>query len=325
MKPNPEKQVPLLLLLRWRHVILSVTAAATVIAFIITLPVFMSPIFKAESIIYPPASNSAKIIAEYDLRFGADKETDEHIQILRSSMLRDSIIKHFDLMMHYGIAADEDNRMYKLYKLYDENIIVERTRYNSISVVVFDEDPALAAKICNEVIKTGDQVKSYILKQNLTGAVLGMQQKINASIKELEMLSNEMRAMNNSIKLDYSSLAKQKYAERIRAEIELRNYITTYRNEKNDAVLQILFDYEDRLSKFYLLKDSYEHAIQSLNTKIADAYVITPAQIPDKKYAPKRTLIVLSTAVAAFILCCGIVLMLDQFNQLKSEYKGLSE
>jgi uncharacterized protein involved in exopolysaccharide biosynthesis len=70
-----------------------------------------------------------------------------------------------------------------------------------------------------------------------------------------------------------------------------------------------------------LLKESYEHAIQSLNTKIADAYVITPAQTPDKKYSPKRTLIVLSTAIVAFVVCCSLILMLDKFYDLKQAYK----
>ena len=321
MKLKDENKLPLLLLFRWRKVIFSATAAAALLAIIVTFPIFMPPTFKAESIIYPPASNSAKIIAEYDLRFGADKETDEHIQILKSSMVRDSIIKRFDLMKHYDIDVNEDNKLFKLNKLYDENIIVERTRYNSIAVVVFDENPALAAEICNAVIKTGDRVKTFILKQNLNEAVENMQQKINESVQELEMLSNEMRSVNNAINLDYNSLIKQKYAERIKAEIELRSYIAKYRNEKNNAILQILFDYEDKLSKFFLLKESYEHAIQSLNTKIADAYVITPAQTPDKKYSPKRTLIVLSTAIVAFVVCCSLILMLDKFYDLKQAYK----
>jgi hypothetical protein len=41
------------------------------------MPAIMPPVFKAEAIIYPPATYSAKAIAEYDLRFGADKEIDE--------------------------------------------------------------------------------------------------------------------------------------------------------------------------------------------------------------------------------------------------------
>jgi len=320
MKTEQDNSIPILLLYQWRKVILSTTVIAIIIAAVITMPTIMPPTFKAEAIIYPPATYSAKINAEYDLRFGADKEIDEHIQILKSSLLRDSIIKRFDLMKHYKIEADEDNKQFKLNKLYDENIIVERTRYNSISVTVFDEDPVLAAKICNDIIRTGDKVKTFILKQNLIQAVNSMQQNMLASTKELEKMGEEIQKLNNNIILNYNTLTKQKYAERIKAQIDLRDYIAKYRNDKNRELLEILFDYEDKLSRFYSLKDSYEQANQSLNTKIADAYIITPAQVPDKKYAPKRAVIVMVSMVCTLILSCFVVIAMDRISTVKKAY-----
>jgi uncharacterized protein involved in exopolysaccharide biosynthesis len=320
MKNEPTNSIPLILLYGWRKVILITVVIAVMASIIITMPVFMPPIYKAEAIIYPPATYSAKLIAEYDLRFGADKEIDEHIQILKSSLLRDSIIKRFNLLKHYEIEDNEENKQFKLNKLYNENIIVERTRYNSISVTVFDEDPQLAAKICNEIIQTGDKVKAYILKQNLTEAVNNMQQNMLLSNKELERIGEEMQKMNRNIVLNYNTLTKQKYAERIKAQIDLRDYIAKYRSDNNSDLLELLFEYEDKLSRFYSLKDSYEQANQSLNTKIADAYVITPAQVPDKKYAPKRALIVLITMVSSFVLSCFVIITLDRISHLKKEF-----
>jgi len=319
MKTEQENSTPILLLYTWRKVILLTTVIAVIIAFIVTMPAIMPPVFKAEAIIYPPATYSAKLIAEYDLRFGADKEIDEHIQILKSSLLRDSIIKRFDLMKHYEIEQEEENKQFKLNKLYDENIIVERTRYNSISVTVFDNNPALAAEICNDIIGTGDKVKTYILKQNLIEAVNNMQQNMLASTKELESMGEEMQKINSNIVLNYNILSKQKYAERIKAQIDLRDYIAKYRNDKNSQLLELMFDYEDKLSRFYSLKDSYEQAIQSLNTKIADAYIITPAQVPDKKYAPKRAVIIIITFITTLILSSFIVMATDRILKFKKE------
>lgn len=320
MKTEQENIIPIILLYSWRKVIGIVTLLAVLVATIVTMPIFMPPVFKAEAIIYPPATYSAKLIAEYDLRFGADKEIDEHIQILKSSLLRDSIIKRFDLWKHYNIEPDEDNKQFKLNKLYNENINVERTRYNSISVTVFDEDPAMAAEICNQIIKIGDKVKTYILKQNLIEALNSMQQNMLTSTKELETIGEEMQKMNPNIVLNYNTLTKQKYAERIKAQLDLREYIARYRNDQNKELLELLFDYEDKLSRFFSLKDSYEQAIQSLNTKIADAYVITPAQIPDKKYAPKRMLIVLATVIFSVVISCFIILARERILYLKKEY-----
>ncbi len=319
MKTEQENSIPFILLYTWRKVILMTSSIAVIIAIIVTMPALMPPVFKAEAIIYPPATYSAKVIAEYDLRFGADKEIDEHIQILKSSLLRDSIIKRFDLLKHYEIGEDEENKQFKLNKLYNENISVERTRYNSISVTVFDNDPVLAAEICNEIIKTGDKVKTFILKQNLIEAVNNMQQNMLASTKELESMGEEMQKINANIVLNYNTLTKQKYAERIKAQIDLREYIAKYRNDRNSELLELMFDYEDKLSRFYSLKDSYEQAIQSLNTKIADAYIITPAQVPDKKYAPKRAVIVIITLITTLILASFIIVATDRILQLKKE------
>ena len=320
MKTETDNAMPLIILYGWRKVILITTAIAVVAAIIFTMPFFLPPIFKAEAIIYPPASYSAKLIAESDLRFGADKEIDEHIQILKSSLLRDSIIKRFNLMEHYKIDKEEDNKQFKLNKLYSENIIVDRTRYNSISVTVFDEDPTLAALMCNEIIQTGDKVKTYIFKQNLIEAVNNMQKNMLIATAELERLGEEMQRINSNVLLSYNTLTKQKYAERIKAQINLSDYIAKYRNDKHKELLELLFEYEDKLARFYALKDSYEQANQSLNTKIADAYIITPAQVPDKKDAPKRAIIVLVSMISAFIISCFVILAMHRMMQLKKEY-----
>jgi LPS O-antigen subunit length determinant protein (WzzB/FepE family) len=177
----------------------------------------------------------------------------------------------------------------------------------------------LAAEICNDIIGTGDQVKTYILKQNLIEAVNNMQQNMLASTKELESMGEEMQKINSNIVLNYNILSKQKYAERIKAQIDLRDYIAKYRNDKNTQLLELMFDYEDKLSRFYSLKDSYEQAIQSLNTKIADAYIITPAQVPDKKYAPKRAVIIIIIFITTLILSSFIVMATDRILKFKKE------
>jgi LPS O-antigen subunit length determinant protein (WzzB/FepE family) len=133
-------------------------------------------------------------------------------------------------------------------------------------------------------------------------------------------MGDEMEKINSNIKLNYNTLIKQKYAERIKAQIDLRDYISKFRNDKNTSLLELMFAYEDKLSRFYSLKDSYEQAIQSLNTKIADAYIITPANAPDKKYAPKRSIIVLVTVLTTLILSSFIIIAADRLQQLKKEY-----
>jgi hypothetical protein len=153
-------------------------------------------------------------------------------------------------------------------------------------------NPELAAKLCNEVVKTGDKVKSYILKQNLIQAVNTMQQNMMATTRELESMGEEMQGINKNIVFNYNTLAKQKYAERIKAQIELRDYISKYRNDKNGELLELMLQYEDKISRdSYSLKDSYDPSDSIVKYKKLPMLIsLHPAQVPDKKYCPQKEL-----------------------------------
>lgn len=57
------------------------------IAVIFLMPFFIPPQFKAEAVISPSGTNSAKMFIERDPKFGGDREIDEHI-------FRNTAIRH---------------------------------------------------------------------------------------------------------------------------------------------------------------------------------------------------------------------------------------
>jgi uncharacterized protein involved in exopolysaccharide biosynthesis len=319
-KENDEIQL-IYLLFRWRKVILITVLIASGIAIIGTMPQFLPPTFKAEAIIYPPASYSDKLIAEYDLRFGADKEIDEHIQILRSSILRDSIINKYKLMQHYNIANDDKYKLNKLFKQFEENVAIDRTRFNAISITVMDKDPVIAANLCNDFVKLGDQVKTIILKQNLAQTIVNIEKSIELNSEELDALAKSINKIDSRVVLKYGNLLKQTSAERFKMQLDLHSLVDAYKLKDDLTVVQLLVEYETKLLKFNSLKDSYEQANISLNGRIANSYIITPAEVPDKKFAPKRSLIVLAFSLAAFIIACFTVIFVNRFNSFKKNFK----
>ena len=173
-RESEQERIQILILLwKWKVFILSFFVIACTSAVIFSGPAFIDPIFKSEVILFPPATNSAKQLLEYNVGFGTDKEIEEHIQILKSGILRDSISQKYQLLSHYKIDSTKQSYT-DLSKLYDEKILIDRTRYNSISITVFDIDPVYAANIANDIARIGDKVKANLLNANRKAAYLSM-------------------------------------------------------------------------------------------------------------------------------------------------------
>jgi uncharacterized protein involved in exopolysaccharide biosynthesis len=165
---QPNEMVSLLLVIfRWKKLILSFFILACISAIILSGPRFISPLYKSEVILYPPATTSTYSPFEKNPGFGSEKEINEQIQILKSGLLMDTIIRKYKLTNHYHIDTSRIQWRDDLYKKIESNINIERTRYNSISVVVLDRDPLLAAQLANDIVKIGDVVKNKILIDGL--------------------------------------------------------------------------------------------------------------------------------------------------------------
>ena len=165
------------LILRRKKGIFGLTGAAILFAIIFSSSFFIPPLYTSEVIIYPPATNSNKALIDYDLRFGDEKEIDEHIQILKSGILRDSMIRKYKLESRYGIEPDDRSAHDHLLKKYTGRVLIDRTRYNAISVTVYDTSPDTAALIANDLVNTGDKVKENILKNNLRSAYSSLEKQ----------------------------------------------------------------------------------------------------------------------------------------------------
>lgn len=305
------------LIFREKKFILILTLTGALVSFLITLPSIMPPEYMAESIIYPPASYSDRLNADYDLRFGADKEIDEHIQVLKSAVLRDSIIKKYNLLQHYDIETDHTHRLSELHNKFEDNFSVERTRYNSISISVSDIDPKMAAAMCNDMVLIGDKVKAHILKQNLSQTMISLEKSALEQISELVQSEEKINKIRPEIKFETSSLSTMSSAERFRALLSLTDYVKTAKLNGDKILLELLYNYESGLNKYIAIRDSYEKAVRNLNARIVNSYVISPAEVPDKKHKPKRFLFLIAGTVLSFVFGCGFLVLKEFFNKIK--------
>ena len=303
--------------LQFKKIIFGFVAMVSIAAAIFSAPNFMPPLYKSEAVFYPPNTNSNKILIQNDSRFGVEKEIDEHIQLLKSGLVRDSIIKKYNLIQHYEIDTAVKIWRYQLYKLFDERINIDRNRYNALSAGVLDTDPQIASNIANDLVTVGDAVKAGILRKNLNAALGYLEKDYNKKVTEFNALADNVNRLARNNKLPNLNLKSQSFVERMKEQINLISELSSANNNGYDLKQQ--YNYESILSQLAEVQSSYEQASSNLNNNYPTCYVVSPAQASYKKVSPNRTLIVVVAAISAFLFSVLMLLLIQKAKQLKHE------
>lgn len=304
------------LIFKKRFFILFVTGFGILTAVICSAPFIIPPRFSSEVILYPPATNSNRMLIERDLRFGSDKEIDEHIQLLRSSIVRDTLISKYDLYKHYRIDTLAQDKRYHLYEKFSDRVKIERTRYNSISVSVSDEDPLIAASMANDIVAVGDAYKATIIKAKLQEAYKVLFGSIQDLSRQLDKSASGINLAYNKAVVSGGSFYKRTGVDQLKEQLDVKELMEKARAGNEIQLLDQLYFYESRLQQLATLQNTYDQALISINNQIPSSFVISPGEVADKKSFPIRWMIVLITGIATFVAAISAVIIIERLQKL---------
>lgn len=162
---------------------------ASGIAFIITL--LLTPKYSSTLSMYAASTVSSDKILD-DQQFGFPMYADRFIQVLKSNLIRDSLVNKFNLINHYDIDTTERKWPYELNKAYWRNIDIERTLLMSIEITVSDKDPDLAAKMANEMARLADEVVAYVVKKNTYDAMKSAEKSYFEKLDQINKLAGDL-------------------------------------------------------------------------------------------------------------------------------------
>ena len=75
------------------------------------------------------------------------------LQLAQSSDIRDKVIKDFNLFRHYDIDTLKNIHFRTdVIKMYEENVTIKKTEYESMEITVLDEDPVIASAMVDSII-----------------------------------------------------------------------------------------------------------------------------------------------------------------------------
>ncbi len=278
------------IIIKWKWHLIILVIGAAIISLIISSPLFMRPRFKSVAYIYP--SNI--------MPYSDESETEQMLQWINSIQVRDSVMKKFDLPNHYGISPNEKYYASTLEYLYNKNVNISKTQYESIEVSVTDVDPVMARDIANSILYYTD------LKIRATHII-----KYKEVVVAMEKILATKRAEIDSIKKQYRDIATQYGVYDVKGQSqeitrgELRTVmgggggisskdVTKLKEgmmEKSGDLLYLSDRIQTLANEYSEIMRKYDVARFDVDKRFTFVNVVTPPHVADKKSYPKKLLV----------------------------------
>jgi capsule polysaccharide export protein KpsE/RkpR len=303
------------LIYKWRKQLILVGIISLVGSVIFSSPYFIKPKYKSFALIYP-----SNLIA-----YSTESATEQMLQLAQSYDIRDKIIKSFNLYKHYNLDTTKV-KSYKsrIYNMYDENITIKKTEYESMEITVFDTDPEIASAIVDSIIHYFD-VKARSLQVEKSYEVMLIAEE-QLQKKKIEM--DSMQNILNTYSKQYGLLDfKQQTREVMRSVLrgsgnaklfgEGRSLFESLKEKGNEynSVSEHLWRVRGSYNDLKLV---YENAHRDVYKKLTYANVVTKPFPADKKSYPVRWIIVVATVGASLLLATILLLFLDSRKKINS-------
>jgi capsular polysaccharide biosynthesis protein len=324
-------------LLTWRKPLLLVVAASVVLSLIFSSPFFITPKYRSSVIMFPTSSNSISkaLLSENAnskqdiLEFGIDEQTEQMLQILNSSRIRDRVIKKFDLLRHYDINPKSEYKNTILQKEYEGNITFKRTEFMAVKISVLDTDPAMAANIANSISELLDSVKNDMQHDRAMQGFRIVEAEYNQLKADVKQKEDSLSALRKLGVNDYETQAEM-MNQQLAIEIAKNNIRGIKALEEKLNILALYggpyvslrdaLEYEKK--QLSLIKSKYDEARIDAHEVLPQKFVVESAFKAEKKAYPIRWLIMLSTTISAFLLAVVLILIFEKItvtNPLKKK------
>lgn len=321
---SKERSALLAFLWKNRKVLVIITGVAFVVSVVVSL--LLTPLYLSTAVVFPTASSNVSFSEQRNVKagsmdFGEEEQAEQLVQILSSSRIKDKIIAKYDLLNHYEIDPNDENKNFKLNEEYNDHFYFTRTKFGSIQIDVLDRDPELAAKMANDIVDLIDTVKNEMIRERTRPAfeinIRKMKQLekdkdsvINRldSLTKLGVVSTDVRSNLFQALVDSKSPEeKREIKAQIEANMKFGSLFDALEHKRNEMIINI-----------ETFKVAYEQAESDANAQFNHKFVVEKAVVADKKEKPKRMIIVLVATFGGFVLGVFFLLIRDKIQELKA-------
>lgn len=292
--------------LKWKWHLAVIAVLSALLALILSAPFVIKPKFKSSALVYP--SNI--------MPYSDESESEQMLQWLLSKDIKDSVIKKFDLAKHYEIDTNYKYYYSTMMYLYNENVKINKTQWESIEIEVTDTDPVLAYNMVNAIIDFCNLKIRNIHRSKYLEVVKSLEWSLNERKQELDSVESALANLRKDFGLfDYESQSKEitkgflKTYDGAGGSRPSRDVMEMKANfEKKAGDLAVLTQRREdimNISAEFELK--YDMAVYDAEKKFTFLNIITSPTIADKKSYPVRWLIVMYSVVAAMFFSVVVI------------------
>ncbi len=256
--------------------------------------------------------------------FGETGDAEQALEILNSTALHNRVIEHLDLYGHYEISRTKPFAYTDVLKNLRSNLSTKRNKFNSIEVVVIDEDPKMAAVIANTITSYYDTVRYEITQkraQEMIGTMEYNYAKQRHLIDSLKHIMDSMSVMGVMSQFQRAYLI-QAYAEAAPSErAGLKKLVDdNIRYGEDFDMLEKIYDREVE-NNLYLNKFITQTKADA-EFQLTQKFVVDPAIPAERKYFPVRWLVVLVSSFSSLVFAVSLLLIKNKWPAIKRQLES---
>lgn len=309
-----------------------IVVCCVALVFSIFLCIYIPPKYKSTVILFPTSSGSISqaLITESQqkkeiLNFGEEEEVEQLMQVLQSSEIRKRIIEKYDLFTHYRISPDSKSANSQLYKRYESNVRISRTEYMSIKIDVLDESPDTAALIANDIAALVDSLYAKIQKERATKAFNIVEKEFYAQKSKIKAIEDSLYVLSKLGVIDVKSqteMYSEQHAiaiatgnERAKIEIEKKLDILATYGSSQSILKEQMFEEVKQLS---IIEAKYREAKIDLEQDLPNTYIVSPAEVADRKNSPTYWLTICITVLSTLLFSIILLILIEKYFKKKT-------
>lgn len=215
--------------------------------------------------------------------------------------------------------------------LYNKNVKINKTQWESIEITVMDTDPVIARDMVLAIIHFVNQKIRSIHREKYNEVARSMGQTLALKRAQLDSIEAELSVLSQEYELiDFESQAREITRGYLRTvdgsnstNINMKDVLRLKENFEQKAQRMAILTQRlnDVLRIYGQFEEVYDQAVYDANKHFTFTNIITPPVVADKKSYPVRWLIVMYAVAASLVFAVLAISIIENKRRLLAEDK----
>ena len=298
-------------IVRRKFALAGLLVLSALVSYIFSGPAFIRPKYKSTAIVYPVNI----------LPYSMESPTEQLLQLFNSADVRQMMVEKFNLPVHYAIDTSGGSGKTKLFAMFDENVLVRKTEYESIKIDIYDVSPDTAAAMVNGMIECVN-LKARRLQRSKTKEVVKIfREQLDSKLRQidsLERIMGELRVRYGLLDYDVQSKeATKNYLKLVsdgasREKMHAIDSLMHNLESKGGTLVSVTEQLDGLRTSYNEIKVEYDRSVSDLTKELTYSNVVARPYAADAKSYPVRSLVVLVCSLSTLLLGLIIFSVIDR-------------